>query len=95
MFGELIPFLALIAIILAVVAALYARKIMDRKQVVKSIDEMDMVERVKIPLTAKQVEILSKKLSVASEEATASKKPVILDHLDTDDRIIRFTISVD
>ena len=93
--GELIPVLAVMAIVLVIVVSLYARKGLNLKQVVKPVEEMDMVERIKIPLNPIRTRTLMSKLTAALDEVEKSKKPtsVIVDHPDTDDRILRFDIS--
>lgn len=94
--GELIPVLAVMAIVLVIVVSLYARKGLNLKQVVKPVEEMDMVERIKIPLNPVRTRTLMSKLTAALEEVENSKfkaKTVVVDHPDTDDRIIRFVIS--
>ena len=95
--GELVPILVVMAVVLVIVVSLYARKGLNLKQVVKPVEEMDMVERIKIPLNPVRTRALISKLAAAVEEAEKSKKPtsVIVDHPDTDDRIIRFIVSKD
>jgi hypothetical protein len=91
--GELIPILVGILFILAIAAAVYLRKGLSLRQVVKNVDDMDMVERIKIPLTPMRAGTLANKLNQAVKEMAATKKPVIIDHPDTDDRIIRFVVA--
>jgi len=90
--GELFPFIVVIAAVLVIVTFLYARKSMNLKQVLLPIEQMDRVERVKIPLDSVRAQVLAKKLEEAGAESWDSRKTVIVDYNDSDDRIIRFIV---
>ena len=60
---------------------------------VRPVEDMDMVERIKVPLNAARLKTLVVKLNAAQEEAESTRKPVVVDHPDTDDRIIRFVVT--
>ena len=90
---EFIPVVIAILAILVVISAIYLRRSLNLHQVVKPVEDMDMVERIKIALTSTHVKKLAARLESAAEEAECSGKPVNLDLPDTNDRIIRFIVS--
>lgn len=90
---ELIPIVIAILAILVVVSAIYLRRSLSLRQVVRPVEDMDMVERIKVSLSAEQVQKLVARLEGAVQEAEHARKPVNLDLPDTNDRIIRFIVS--
>jgi hypothetical protein len=90
---EFIPVVIAILAMLVVISAIYLRRSLSLRQVVKPVEDMDMVERIKVSLTTTHVKKLTMRLESAAEEAERSGKPVNLDLPDTNDRIIRFIVS--
>ena len=92
--GEIIPFMILALVVLAIIGAFLMRMAFNRKVVVKPVDQEDLVDRIKIQLKDTEVTDLVGKLNAASNNAVASGIPVLVTHyLDGGtDRMVQFEV---
>ena len=91
--GEIIPFLILALAVLFIIGAILMKMTFNRKVVVKPMEQEDLVERVKIPLTSKEAKVLSARLDLASDVACGSKV-LVATYLDgRTDRMVEFEVT--
>lgn len=84
--GEVMPILVAGLIVLVVLVAVMAKTQLNRNAVVKPMDQEDMVERVKIRLTAEDIKTLSKKLALAADNNN------VVELYDATGRLFRFEV---
>lgn len=90
--GELIPLVVVLSCILVIVVAIMLKSTIRGKQVVRPINQEELVERYKINIDAIRVQVLARELENAGTKSCDEKRTVIVDYNDTEDRIIRFII---
>lgn len=91
--GEVMPIVVAGFVILIIIAVVMAKSQLNKKAVVKPLDQEDMVERIKIHLTGELAKTLAGKLVAANDEAYTEKKAVVVDiYESTTDRLIRFEV---
>ena len=91
--GEVMPAVIAGFAILVIVAIVMAKTQLNRKAVVKPLDQEDMVERVKIRLTGELARKLAEKLVSANDAAYSERKTVVVDIYEPGtDRLIRFEV---
>jgi hypothetical protein len=90
--GELFPIILVAAMVLIVVATLMAKASIHGKQVVRPLEQEEIVIRIKISLDSVRAQMLGQKLADAGCESWDKREIVDVDFNDSDDRIIRFTI---
>jgi Mg2+/citrate symporter len=91
--GEVMPVIIAGFVVLIIIAIVMAKSQLNKKAVVKPLDQEDMVERVKIHLTGELAKSLAAKLVAANEEAYREKRMVLVDIYEPGmDRLIRFEV---
>lgn len=91
--GEVMPVVIAGFVILVIIAIVMAKAQLNRKAVVRPLDQEDMVERVKIHLTGELAKKLAEKLVAANDTAFSEKKMVVVDIYEPGtDRLIRFEV---
>ena len=91
--GEIMPILISGLVVLGLVVLFLARLHLNKKAVVKPMDQEDMVERIKMRLTQELAHTLSKLLAEAAETASKENRQVVVDVYEPKtDRLLRFEV---
>ena len=91
--GEVMPVVVAGMVVLVLVAAVMAKTQLLRRAVVRPLDQEDMVQRVKVRLSAEQAEGLAGKLVKAAGEAReAGKKGSYVEVYEGAGRLVRFEV---
>jgi hypothetical protein len=91
--SEIFPVLIVGLVLLAIVVAVMAKMQLNKKAVVKPMDQEDLVERIKMRLTADLARALARQLAEASDTALQAHQPVVVDIYEPKtDRLLRFEV---
>ena len=91
--GEVMPILIAGLVVLGLIVLLLARMQLNKKAVVKPMDQEDMVERIKMRLTSELALSLSKQLAEAGATANNEHRAVVVDIYEPKtDRLLRFEV---
>ena len=77
--GEIMPILIAGLVVLGLIVAFLARMQLNKKAVVKPMDQEDLVERIKMRLTGEIAQTLSRQLAEAGEKACLEHRMVVVD----------------
>ena len=91
--GEIMPILISGLVVLGLVVLFLARLHLNKKAVVKPMDQEDMVERIKMRLTSEIARTLSQQLADAVETSSREHRTVVVDIYEPKtDRLLRFEV---
>ncbi len=91
--SEIMPILIAGLVVLGLVVLFLARMQLNKKAVVKPMDQEDMVERIKMRLTGELAQTLSKQLAEAGETTCKERRMVVVDIYEPKtDRLLRFEV---
>ena len=91
--GEVMPILIAGLVLMGLVVIFIAKMQLNKKAVVKPMDQEDMVERIKMRLTGETARTLSKQLAEAGETACREHQKVVVDFYEPKtDRLLRFEV---
>ena len=91
--GEIIPIAIGITVVLVVIVLALIKVQYSRRVVVKPLDEEELVNRVRVKISAEQAHVLAQKLDAAAAGVESGGAEALVDYNDEpSNRIIRFNI---
>ena len=90
--GEVMPIVVAGFVVLVVLGLVMAKVQLNKRAVVRPLDQEDMVERVKIRLTGELAVKLAEKLTAANATVLEDGKAIVDIYEPSTDRLIRFEV---
>ena len=91
--SEIMPILIAGLVVLGLMVLFLARMQLNKKAVVKPMDQEDMVERIKMHLTSELALTLSRQLAEAAATCSSEHRTVVVDIYEPKtDRLLRFEV---